>query len=178
MYYELMQRRPLLVKSVTACFIIGGADLCAQGIEHMRGMSTGPTDWFRFARFAAIGLLGAPWSHYYFQYLDHCLPPTPEPFSRTTLLKVFIDQFVQAPLLLFVMIVVLGFMKLDGFEVVKQDVLTSFWPSLIANWKLWITASLINLAFVKPELRVLYTNVVFFLWIIILSLILHNTGDK
>lgn len=176
-YYKAMEKRPLLVKSITACLIIGSADLCAQGIENFRGISTydgNGVDWARFARFAAIGLFGAPWSHFYFQYLDDCLPPTPEPFTGTTLLKVFIDQFIQAPLLLLVMICALSLMKLEGLEVMKEDVVQNFWPGLVANWKLWITASLVNLAFVKPELRVLYTNVVFFVWIIILSIILNT----
>jgi Mpv17 / PMP22 family len=43
----------------------------------------------------------------------------------------------------------------------------------IISGKLWIPASLVNLAFVKPSLRVLYVNVVFFLWTIILSMILN-----
>jgi peroxisomal membrane protein 2 len=121
-----------------------------------------------------MGLLGAPWSHYYFQFLDECLPPTPEPFTKTTLLKVFIDQFIQAPLLLLVMICSLSLMKFEGPQVVEKDLVESFWPGLIANWKLWITASLVNLAFVKPELRVLYTNMIFFVWVIILSIILNT----
>lgn len=93
-YYSLLEQKPLLVKSVTAFFILGMADMCAQGIEHLRGTSSfhGAVDWPRAARFGAFGLFGAPFSHYYFFYLDHYLKPTPEPFTRTTLLKVFIDQ--------------------------------------------------------------------------------------
>ena len=93
-YYSLLEQKPLLVKSVTAFFILGMADMCAQGIENLRGTSSfhGAVDWPRAARFGAFGLFGAPFSHYYFFYLDHYLKPTHDPFTRTTLLKVFIDQ--------------------------------------------------------------------------------------
>jgi hypothetical protein len=71
-YYSLLEKRPLLVKSLTAFFILGGADLTAQGLEHWRQTSTHDTgvDWPRSARFGAFGLFGASFSHYYFYYLD------------------------------------------------------------------------------------------------------------
>jgi hypothetical protein len=43
--------------------------------------------------------------------------------------------------------------------------------------KLWIPATIVNIAFVKPELRVLYDNVVFFAWTIVLSMILNSPSD-
>jgi hypothetical protein len=42
--------------------------------------------------------------------------------------------------------------------------------------KLWIPATIINIAFVKPALRVLYDNVIFLFWTIYLSMILN--GDR
>ena len=43
-------------------------------------------------------LLQGPWNHAFYLALDAALPPTPDPFTITTLEKVGIDQFVQAPL--------------------------------------------------------------------------------
>jgi peroxisomal membrane protein 2 len=136
-YTDLLERHPLAVKSITAFFILGGGDLCGQGIEHMRGMSdyTG-VDWPRVARFGAFGLFGAPWSHFYFHYLDMCLPPTPKPFTWTTLFKVLIDQFIQAPLLLAIMIIALAIMKGEGLAGAKHSMMVSYWVTLIANCKL------------------------------------------
>lgn len=174
-YCELLEHHPLLVKSITAFFIVGSGDLGAQGVEHLRGTNHyAHVDWLRTARYGAIGLFGAPWSHYYFHYLDYYLPPSEKPFTRRTLLKVLIDQFVQAPLLLLLMICGLSLLQLTGIEGMKKSVRDSFWPSLVANWKFWITASFVNLAFVKPELRVLFINCGFLIWIIILSIILNK----
>jgi peroxisomal membrane protein 2 len=40
--------------------------------------------------------------------------------------------------------------------------------------KLWVPATIINIGFVPPLLRVLYLNVVFFFWSIYLSLVLNK----
>jgi hypothetical protein len=161
-------------------FILGAGDLCGQGLEHVRSQSSasGNVDWPRLARFAALGFFGAPWSHYYFDYLDYYLPPSPNPCSIRTVLKVAIDQGIQAPLLLAIMICMLSIMKGGGWRDMKQDMSMNYWNALLANWKLWIPFSVINIAFVKPSLRVLFVNCVFLLWTVILSLMLNSTGNS
>jgi len=133
-YNALLERHPLAVKGVTAFWILGGGDLVGQLVEHVRGSTAiAGVDWLRTLRFAAFGLFGAPWAHYYFHYLDEFFPPTPEPFTRTTALKVGIDQFVQAPLLLALMISALSILKGEGFDGVKMDMSKNYLDSLIAN---------------------------------------------
>ncbi len=60
-----------------------------------------------------------------------------------------------------------------GFSL--SDVL-QFFPNLIRPLagKLWVPATVVNLAFVPPILRVLYLNCVFFFWSIFLSLKLNK----
>ncbi|EEC50982.1 predicted protein [Phaeodactylum tricornutum CCAP 1055/1] len=173
-YYFILEKHPLLVKSITAFFILGGGDLCGQGLEHWRGTAqVFGIDWVRAGRFAIFGLIGAPWSHYYFHYLDYFLPPSEHPFSVTTALKLLIDQGIQAPALLAVIISALSILKGEvrhHFEVMHM---LNFCFS--STGKLWIPASLVNLAFVKPTLRVLYVNVIFFVWTIILSVMLNQS---
>lgn len=132
-YVDIVERRPLVTKSITATIILGGADLVAQGLEHARGISTSTIDWPRAGRFACFGLFGAPWSHYYFHWLDYYIPPSDS--LRTTLLKVVIDQFIQAPLLLAIMISMLSLMKGEGMQGVVQDMSENFVDALIANCK-------------------------------------------
>jgi len=133
-YVNAVETHPLLTKSLTAVCLFGAADGFAQGLEHVRGVSAVKgLDWLRVARFAAFGLFGAPWSHYYFHWLDHCMPPTPNPWSITTLQKVFIDQFIQAPILLAIMICALSLMKGEGIAGMKKDMEDSFLQALIAN---------------------------------------------
>jgi hypothetical protein len=124
-----------------------------------------------------FGLLGAPWAHYFYYYLDRYLPPTNKPFTRTTLVKVCIDQGIQAPILLALMISTISLLKGTGLGGVREDLARNYWTSLLANWKLWLPFSFINLAFVKPTLRVLFVNVVFFGWTIILSMLINSSYD-
>jgi Mpv17 / PMP22 family len=48
----------------------------------------------------------------------------------------------------------------------------------IATGKLWIPATIINIGFVPPILRVLYLNGVFFFWSIYLSLVLNKKEES
>jgi peroxisomal membrane protein 2 len=177
-YNDALERRPLLVKSVTALIILGSGDLCGQGLERILGTASGAggggVDWPRAGRFGMFGLVGAPWAHYFYYYLDRFLPPTEKPFTRTTLLKVCIDQGIQAPILLALMISTISLLKGTGWSGVLEDLGRNYWTALLANWKLWLPFSFINMAFVKPNLRVLFLNVVFFGWTIILSMMINK----
>ena len=77
---------PLVTKALTAGVIIGAGDAAAQQLERR---STGePFDVARYGRWAAFGLLlQGPWNHAFYQLLDGAFPPTPDPFTLTTLEK-------------------------------------------------------------------------------------------
>ncbi|KAL7562194.1 hypothetical protein ACA910_013451 [Epithemia clementina (nom. ined.)] len=177
-YTQQLDKNPVLVKCITAFFILGLGDLCGQGVEHLRGTNAEEgVDWLRSGRFSVIGFIGAVWAHYYYHYLDYTLPPTEAPCTTTTALKLLIDQGLQAPILLATIIGSLAIMRGTGWDGVKDDLEENYGNTLLANWKLWIPANLVNLAFVRPELRVLYVNVVFFIWTIILSVMLNEESS-
>jgi hypothetical protein len=147
-YNRLLESNPIEVKAITATFILSFADFIAQVIEHVTtSISTNPTtnnidhdnvflfDWLRTIRFGVFGCIGAPWSHFYFFYLDKYLPPTDNPCTVTTAIKVFIDQFIQAPILLALMISSLSLMSGVGLNGMKYDLRSNYVDSLIANCK-------------------------------------------
>ena len=142
-YLVAVEKYPIRTKCITAWIIFIAADTFAQVIEYLLYKNHLPLvttpirnmdiDWIRSMRFGALGLFGAPWSHYYFQWLDHYLPPSEEPFTKRTAIKVGIDQLLQAPILLAVMIFSLSLMKGQGVTGAKQDLSNTFMESLIAN---------------------------------------------
>lgn len=90
-YYNALTLRPVLVKSGTALILMILADMSAQAVEHLRKAHhgedavDGPSiDWLRALRFGVFGLIGAPWTHYYYYWLDAVLPPTEQPWTWTT----------------------------------------------------------------------------------------------
>jgi hypothetical protein len=133
-YVAAVEKYPIRTKCITALIIFVTADAFAQVVEYLLSLHDNDQpnrdrigiDWIRAMRFGALGLFGAPWSHYYFYWLDHFLPPSEDPFTTRTAVKVVIDQFIQAPILLAIMI---G-QRLGG---AKQDLSNTFMASLIAN---------------------------------------------
>mmetsp|Transcript_29648 Transcript_29648/g.66537 ORF Transcript_29648/g.66537 Transcript_29648/m.66537 type:complete len:263 (-) Transcript_29648:143-931(-) len=177
-YLDALEADPLLVKSVTAGVILGAADLAGQAIQSTNDEDAGGVDIARFARFAFFGfILQAPWNHAYYLLLDGALPPTEDPFTATTGVKVLIDQFVQAPIFTVIIFAFLGFLEGKTSEEIKQQLDDDYKDTMIANWKLWVPATAVNIAFCPPILRVLFLNCVFFFWSIFLSLKLNKAED-
>jgi peroxisomal membrane protein 2 len=176
-YESELHSRPMLTKSVTAATLVGCGDLAGQCIELFLSSHTGNflmIDWWRFARFAALGFfLQSPITHYYYLVLDDKLPPTPSPWTATTFIKLAIDQLLFAPIFTVLVFLFLGLLEGDSLMQIDQRLQLQFVTTIIANWKLWVPATFGNLAFCPPEFRVLYCNVIFFVWSIFLSLILN-----
>ena len=177
-YLTALDANPLLVKSVTAGVILGAADLAGQSIQRSMSDATDEgVDIARFLRFAFFGfILQAPWNHFYYLLLDGALPPTEDPFTSTTGIKVIIDQFIQAPIFTVIIFAFLGTLEGKSPDDIKNQLEEDYTDTMVANWKLWVPATVVNIAFCPPILRVLFLNVVFFFWSIFLSLKL-NKGD-
>lgn len=176
-YNGALESDPLLVKSVTAGVILGAADLAGQALEDAQkeGDESSELDIARTIRFAFFGfVLQAPWNHFYYQILDGAIPPTADPWTPTTAVKTVIDQFVQAPIFTVLIFGFLGLLEGKTVDSIKQQLEDDYTDTMVANWKLWVPATVINLAFVPPILRVLYLNCVFFFWSIFLSLKLNK----
>ena len=116
----------------------------------------------------------SPWNHFYYLALDSQIPPTPEPFTPTNGIKVFIDQGIQAPIFTVLIFVFLGLLEGKTTESIQSQLKNDYKETILANWKLWIPATVINIGFVPPLFRVLYLNCVFFFWSIYLSLVINK----
>jgi peroxisomal membrane protein 2 len=141
-YNDALESDPLLVKSVTASVILGAADLTGQALEAKQKETTPaaeentPIDIARTLRFAFFGLvLQAPWNHFYYTILDSAIPPTPEPFTPTTGIKVVIDQFVQAPIFTVLIFAFLGALEGKNLESIKKQLEDDYADTMVANCK-------------------------------------------
>ncbi len=95
-------------------------------------------DLARAARFAFFGfVLQAPWNHFYYLLLDGALPPTEDPLTATTGIKVVIDQFVQAPIFTVLIFFFLGLLEGKSVDDVKGQLDRDYKDTMLANWKLW-----------------------------------------
>jgi hypothetical protein len=177
-YNTVLETDPLLTKSITAGVILGAADFAGQALENKLADSNKEVDWARAARFSFFGfILQAPWNHFYYILLDGALPPTADPLTATTGIKVAIDQFIQAPIFTALIFFFLGTLEGKSVDDVKRQLQADYKDTMLANWKLWVPATFVNIAFCPPQLRVLFLNCVFFFWSIFLSLKLNKEED-
>eukprot|EP00962_Isochrysis_galbana_P039267 scaffold14058_cov117-Isochrysis_galbana.AAC.2 len=173
-YNVALVAHPLTTKAITAGVIIGAGDSAAQLVER-RGTTF---DVVRALRWAFFGLvLQGPWNHYFYQLLDGVLPPTPSPFTLRTLEKVGIDQFIQAPIFTIIILVFFAVVEGKGLEFAMNQIKTELPSILVKNWSVFLPATVINISFCPPELRVLFLNCVFFGWVIYLSLFLNQGSE-
>lgn len=148
-YNAALVTDPLIVKSVTAGVILGAADFSGQALEKVRAGADAvdkEVDFARAARFAFFGFaLQAPWNHFYYTLLDGQIPPTPEPFSNTNILKVGIDQFIQAPIFTVLIFAFLGALEGKGLEDIKKQLQKDYPETIVANCKqaCWIIREII-----------------------------------
>mmetsp|Transcript_24765 Transcript_24765/g.36698 ORF Transcript_24765/g.36698 Transcript_24765/m.36698 type:complete len:259 (-) Transcript_24765:107-883(-) len=176
-YNVALEQDPLLTKSITAGVILGAADLAGQTLENSQKETETDLeiDFGRFIRFGFFGfILQAPWNHFYYLFLDGALPPTVDPLTATTGIKVVIDQFLQAPIFTVIIFFFLGLLEGKSVDDVKGQLERDYKDTMVANWKLWVPATFVNIAFCPPVLRVLFLNCVFFFWSIFLSIKLNK----
>ena len=172
-YLDLLSTAPLTTKAITAGIIIGSGDAAAQLFETRE--TNADFDVVRALRWAFFGLvLQGPWNHFFYLQLDSALPPTPDPFTLTTLEKVGIDQFVQAPIFTMIILIFFAVVEGKGLAFAKNQIQNDLGGILLKNWAVFLPATVINLAFCPPELRVLFLNCVFFCWVVYLSLFLNE----
>ena len=132
----------------------------------------------RYLRWAVFGLvLQGPWNHAFYLLLDGALPPTPDPFTITTLEKVTIDQFVQAPIFTMIILAFFAVVEGKGLGFAKTQIQTELGGILVKNWSVFLPATVINIGFCPPELRVLFLNCVFFGWVVYLSPFLNEESE-
>ena len=175
-YLGLLETAPLTTKAITAGIIIGAGDSTAQLLE--KRDSDEAFEINRALRWAFFGLvLQGPWNHVFYQLLDAALPPTPDPFTVTTLEKVGIDQFIQAPIFTIILLVFFAIVEGKGLSFAQNQIKNDLGGILVKNWSVFLPATAINIAFCPPELRVLFLNCVFFGWVVYLSLFLNADAE-
>ncbi|GAB4816532.1 hypothetical protein N2152v2_003578 [Parachlorella kessleri] len=114
------------------------------------------------------GLLLGPLGHVYYTNLDAKVHPESAKAPTTVVTKMLIDQLIFAPL------ATLAFYAYKcaaerRFRQLRRELRDKYLPTMVANWKLWPAAHIINFAFVPTEQRILFANVVSVLGVYILS---------
>lgn len=168
-YLKILEAKPMQTKigtSMAAAFL---GDTIAQSLSTRKDETFKP-DFARTARLCifngGMGLFG----HFYFAALDSGVKIgaaarattgalTSPAHIFTSISKTFIDQGIFAPIA--TMMFYLFKVSTEGrpSEFV-DEIRVKYVNTLIAGWKLWPAAHMVNFLFIPPQHRVLYTNVI------------------
>eukprot|EP00210_Caulerpa_lentillifera_P008644 g8244.t1 len=162
-YLELLEDKPILVKSCTSLFGFMIGDICAQAIIGAK------YDVLRTLRLTLFGILmDGPIGHCWYLFLDKNVFPETPTVPKAIVVKTALDQLVWAP---FFSCVFFAFNQLlQGHpDLIIPTIKDTLVPTLTANYALWPLAHLINFKFIPSQQRILYINVVQILWTSYLS---------
>ena len=170
---SIASRQPLLFGAATATVKTTAADVLVQTTIEGRRFSELDTK-----RTAVFTIFGGAWMGVG-QYLLYCRlfeAMVPGTTAIASVQKACLDQLCHVPLLYFpIFYCVDGFLQGAwaagrGVEHVQTKLKTELWPSLKANWTLWLPASFVGFKLIPTHLRIPYVSGVSMIWCTILSI--------
>uniref|UniRef100_A0A1B6LWH3 Peroxisomal membrane protein 2 n=1 Tax=Graphocephala atropunctata TaxID=36148 RepID=A0A1B6LWH3_9HEMI len=161
-YYDGLYNSPIKTKSLTSCTVATLANLTSQ---YIAGVKT--IDQDSLVAFGLFGLVfGGSIPHYFYQLLDHVVPYSA---SRHLLKRLLIERLIFTPLYQMFALYMLTRLEGKNHNQAMSQLIAIYWPLLKANW-MWVTIlQAINLRFVPPVLRVLFNNLIGYVWTVFLS---------
>ena len=178
-YDNFVLKRPVLAKCITGGVLAFIADIVTQvGLSdavRRNKYDEISIDWLRVLKFTAIGgVFVPPILHYWYGFLGARIPGVT---ISSVLKRLALDQLCFAPVFLPCFISVA--MILDGLAAQIPDKLKADWfPTVVANYSVWVPCQFINFRFVPPHQQVLFANFVGFFWNMYLSYTCYNTSEK
>ena len=168
-YSLLLERHPLLTKSVTASVVLGAGDAGTQTLVERRAR----VDWARSARFAGMGVaLVGPSLHAWYGFLARRVPGAS---ALDVAKRVAADQFVFAPVFLSGFVAATAAVEgMDPAYVLRRDLRTT----LTTNWMVWIPWQTFVFAAVPLKFQVLANNLCGVAWNGFLSYNLHRADAR
>jgi len=185
-YLQSLATRPVLTKSVTSACLSAFSDLLSQRLSGTpRNKLIYNSAWKQFI----IGLcVRGPVFHNWLTTLEsfcqkHVMPPIERHFRDSdrdaaktefrikfsgALARMLIDQLFFTPAFLLVYFHIIGFMNGLSVRQIHRKISKEYFSVLALNYRIWPIAGLINFLYVRPDLRVLFGNVVAIFWMALL----------
>lgn len=169
-YNQSLIKSPILTKSITAGVLAFIADITCQAYFPNKEDENKPIkeriNFLRALKFTFLNsFIVPPIMHYWYNALSTKIIGDS---LIAAIKRVACDQLLFAPLILPVFFI--GTLLMDNqADKIPNKLKTDWFPSLMANYIVWVPAQLINFKFIPPQLRVLWANFIGFFWSIYLS---------
>ncbi|KAI5476154.1 hypothetical protein MNV49_000372 [Pseudohyphozyma bogoriensis] len=149
----------MLTSCGSAAFLFGAGDVLAQQAVEKKGKDH---DFLRTARLTFYGgAFFAPIVGKWYGMLESIKLKNKYALVAT---RVGLDQFVLTPVMVGAFFTSMSLLEGKGIEEAKRRIETSWQPTLIRNWGVFIPVQLANFSVVPPHLRLLLVNVVSLFW--------------
>ena len=145
------------VKSLTSAAIVGGGDVACQILIEKRTWTKRDVqhlalDVPRVCRFTFLGgTLIAPTLHVWYGFLGRSIQGSG---VRPAMKRMLFDQLVFAPAFIGCFFCALAGLEGKSLADLEKQLRNDWAPSVVANWKLWVPAQMINFSLVPVHLQV------------------------
>ncbi|XP_065830730.1 peroxisomal membrane protein 2-like [Oscarella lobularis] len=166
-YTYNLKKKPVLTKAITSATLSALGETLVQKYGG-KGDSAVPA-WRSVLAYAMFGfVVTGPLIHHYHRLLEKFIPPKSE---HAMIKKLLVDRFVFTPPLLALFFYVIALLEGRGTTESKRILSEHLWPTLKLSWKIYTVVQFVNLYYVPQQFRVLFTNLLGFLWTVYISLI-------
>ncbi|KAF3327249.1 protein sym-1-like protein [Carex littledalei] len=166
-YLSALDKYPIITKAITSAILTLIGDLiCQFVIDKVAKLDLKRTFVFTFLGLALVG----PTLHVWYLYLSKLVTMQG---ASGAVARLCLDQFLFSPVFIGVFMGLL--ITLEGKPSLVMPKLKQEWfPSVIANWQLWVPFQFLNFYFVPQKFQVLAANFVALAWNVILSFKAHK----
>ncbi|XP_078160752.1 protein SYM1-like [Carex rostrata] len=166
-YLSALDKYPIITKAITSAILTLIGDLiCQFVIDKVTKLDLKRTFVFTFLGLALVG----PTLHVWYLYLSKLVTMQG---ASGAVVRLCLDQFLFSPVFIGVFMGLL--VTLEGKPSLVMPKLKQEWfPSVIANWQLWVPFQFLNFYFVPQKFQVLAANFVALAWNVILSFKAHK----
>jgi len=182
-YTNCLLKKPYSTKMITSFFTFGLGDIVSQMIENSARNKHGEKSICNFSRFlkqATYGIIFTPYLHLHFaKIVPFIVPESTNPNIKIRVIKrLLYDQTFHACMCTIAYFMYLNLVNHTGFNKAVQNTKEVFVPTMIANWKLWPAAMLINYSIMPQHYSVFYVNILSIFWNAYISYVFNRKKDS
>ncbi|GMH40905.1 hypothetical protein BSKO_08809 [Bryopsis sp. KO-2023] len=162
-YNELLDEKPILVKSLTSLVGFTLGDIVAQTIVGE------PYSAIRTLHLTMFGVIvDGPCAHLWYTTLDKNIFPREPTSAKAIVAKTAMDQLIWGPCITCGFFTFIRIVEGHPGQIIPT-IQAELIPTVLASYALWPLAHLINFRFIPSQQRILYINAVQIAWTAYLS---------
>ncbi|KAL5015865.1 hypothetical protein ScPMuIL_005454 [Solemya velum] len=168
-YIKLLVEKPVLTKGLTSCVVAGLGNFVSQLVSGNPNSKDGRIVWRSVLAYSTFGLVfSGPLIHHFYRLMEKLMPSSRK--SKTDPIKrIILDRLIFAPPFIVLFLYVIAILEGQGNAAAIQKIRDQYWSILLLNWKVWTPVQYLNVNYIPPKYRVLFGNLIAFVWTIIVA---------